>query len=143
MPYQKVDNLEAEALSRQGLNTKFDTTDVVDPDAMKYRVADALIQDLSPTRMQSNWMYYKKGHNDIKRTVKYFEDKRYDLVVRTYERNMRNYTTKEKERVLYNLATAQFLSGDREKAMSTAREGNRLYGSAYFKRLIQKINESI
>lgn len=143
LPYQIVDKIETEALSRQGLNTKFDTTNVPDPERMNYQMADALIQDFSPTKMQSNWMYYKKGHDDIKRTEKYFKNKRYDLVVRTYARNRNTYSDKEKERVLYNLATAQFLNGDREEAMRTATEGQRLYGSAYFRNLIQKMNKSL
>ncbi len=139
LPYQIEDNLEAEALSRQGLNVKFDTTSVPDPDKMKYETADALIRDLSPTKMQSNWMYYKKGHDDIKRTAEYFKNKRYDLVVRTYARNRNAYSNKEKERVLYNLATAHFLNGDREEAIRMASEGARQYDSAYFRNLIQKM----
>lgn len=143
LPYQIVDVVEAEALSHQGLNAKLDTVNVLSPDQMKYELADMLIQDLTPTIFESSWMYYKKGHDDIKRTVRSFKNKQYSLVVRTYAKNMGIYTDKEKERVLYNLATAHYLNGDRENAISTARKGHHLYGSVYFKNLIQKMNGSL
>lgn len=73
--------------------------------------------------------------------MKYFQNKQYALIVRTYERNMRSYTNREKERVLFNLATAHFLNGDREEAIRIAREGARQYDSAYFRYLVQKMNK--
>lgn len=143
LPYQIVDVVEAEALSYQGLNAKLDTINVLNPDQMKYELADMLIQDLTPTIMESSWMYYKKGHDDIKKTAKYFKNKQYSLIAQTYEHSMQSYTNKDKERILFNLATAHFLNGDREEAMRTATEGQRLYGSAYFRNLIQKMNKSL
>lgn len=139
LPYEIVDVFEAEALSRQGLNTKLDTSNVLDLNTMKYKLADMLINDLSPTIYQSNWMYYKKGNDDIKRTAKYFKNKQYSLIIQTYEHSMQNYTNKDKERVLFNLATAHFLNGDHEKALLIAREGEREYNSTYFRNLVQKI----
>lgn len=143
LPYQIIDNTEAEALSQQGLDAKLDTTNVLNPDKMKYQLADMLIQDLSPSSIQSNWMYYKKGHDDIKGTAEYFKKKQYSLIIRTYERNLQTYSGKEKERVMYNLATAYYLHGNRGEALKTATEGYRLFGSPYFKNLLQKMNGSL
>ena len=94
LPYQIVDDFEAEALNRQGLNAKFDTINVPDPDIMKYKLADALIQDLSPTLIQSSWRYYKKGNDDIKKSAKYFKEKKYSFVIQTLERKMNRYKEK-------------------------------------------------
>lgn len=143
LPYQQIDYLEAEALSKEGLNAKFDTTNVPNPETMKYETADALIRDLLPTRLESNWMYYKKGHDDINRTEKYFKKGQYSLIVQTYEKNMNTYSHKEKEKVMHNLATAHFLMGDLEKAMRVAREGALQYGSSEFRILIQKMKKSV
>lgn len=140
LPYQIVDDLEAEALSRQGLNAKFDTLNVPDPDIMKYKLADALIQDLSPTLIQSSWMYYKKGNDDIKKSAKYFKEKQYSFVIQTLERKMNRYSDKTRLRAMYNVATAYYLNGDYDKALKIAQQGDKATKKSNFKNLITKFN---
>ena len=141
LPYSLEDVFEAEALDYQSVNAKLDTLHTVDVQTMAATMVDRLLADVSPTPIESNWLYYTKGNDLVERSAAYLEAGRYSAAARIVEENQRIIPQlKKPERAQYNWATALFLDGQHRRAEEVAREGYTRYRKSEFTQLIQKIN---
>ena len=140
-PYALEDFFEAEGLNYQSVNAKLDTMHQVNPDAMARTMVDQLIAEVTPTPIESNWLYYTKGNDLVKRSADYMEAGRYDAAARLIQQNSRKIVQmKRPERAQMNWATALFLDGDIAGATQVARDGYSQFRDQEFLTFVQKIS---
>lgn len=141
LPYALEDFFEAEGLNYQSVNAKLDTMHQVNPDAMARTMVDQLIAEVTPTPVESNWLYYTKGNDLVKRSAGYMEAGRYDAAARLIEQNRSKIPQlKKPHRAQMNWATALFLDGDVAGAEQVARDGYSQFRNQEFLTFVQKIS---
>lgn len=141
LPYILEDVFEAEGLNYQSVNAKLDTLHSVNPDAMARTMVDQLIAEVTPTPIESNWLYYTKGNDLVERSSDYMEAGRYEDAARFVDQNQRLIPRLKKgHRAQMNWATALFLSGDIAGAEQVARDGYSQFREQEFLTFVQKIS---
>lgn len=113
-----------EALTTDAAIAHFDTSRVVNINTLKKACVENLKNDLNPQYIQSAWMYYKKGNEDLKLSGKFIKASDYTSSINLLEKSMKEYTkAKEKARAFYNIAVCYNLNGDITKALEWAQKG--------------------
>jgi hypothetical protein len=69
-PQYTENSYETEGLTRQSVNLQMDTTQVVTASTLAKKLSAALIKDINPMELTSQWQYYTKGNDIIKKSAK-------------------------------------------------------------------------
>jgi hypothetical protein len=140
LPYLVEDVVEAEALDQTSVNTKLDTSFTFNPAELQQQSMNMFLADVLPTPIESNWLYYRKGSSLMERSAELIEVNRYRDAVRLFEANASAIDRlKKPERAILNWATALFLDGQTQEALSKAYDGQNRYGGSDFTAFIKKV----
>lgn len=135
--------IEVEALTRNDARIKLDTNKAVDISSLTRVCEQKLTADLNPRYIQSAWMYYKKGNEDLKLSGNFIKSGDYTASIRLLENALPQYTkTKEKARAYYNIAACYNLNGDLDKAIEWAQKGYELTDDRMLRNLIGQMQEA-
>ncbi len=141
IPQKTVDFLDVEGLDERSANVKMDTTRIMRPDILASVLAQELVDDLKPHYNHSNWMYYKKGNDAIKRSANFIKKGRFRESISLLEKSIPNIEKRDsKEKAIYNLAVSCFLSGDKKQAILWAKEEMEVSNKKEFVRMLNQIN---
>lgn len=140
-PYLIEDIYEAQTTKDQDINVKLDTAHVVSDQELVDRMIARFKKDINPVIERHAWVYYKKGHDLIKKSAIHIKKGEYESAARMLENNFDILKKKSDiKRGYVNLVIALYHSGQVDRAFTKIKEAeNRGYHSTSLKSVYNKM----
>lgn len=139
-PQYTENSYETEGLTRQSVNLQMDTTQVVTASTLAKKLSAALIKDINPMELTSQWQYYTKGNDIIKKSAKMIKLSDFRNAAEYLSVQVKNIgEPKYLARAYYNLVVAYYFNNQRDKALQMAAYQYNQTNRFEFKELYDKI----
>ncbi len=123
-PYIEEASLIAEGLTKEGVTAKMDSMQVNRKPELSKIIEKKVKSEFAPKEIRSNWLYYTKGEEIIKRSAMNIRHGNFEKVISLLQPKISTLSSKKKTRqkAVHNLAVSLYLTGQTEAALEAIRK---------------------